>query len=258
MEDLTGKGLEDLQAGIIRTPLSPFVTFKDDPLRVLRAVRFSARLHFVLEGGLRAAASSAEIGEALRTKVSRERVYKEVEGMMLGAGHRGGGRPYLAFFELYSLRLLDAVFPVSAMLFPLLDQLDIPSSPLPSPTPPPPSISSSSCNLVSSLPAPSALPAHIAGWEARSIRVAWQVNLLLHLRDAQIGGTGADAGRMITAPASASAFVAISVPPILGSLHSLPPSLLKLLYFSAIMLPLAGLVVGQGKRRGEFFLLLLR
>ncbi|KAF4646929.1 CCA tRNA nucleotidyltransferase, mitochondrial, partial [Perkinsus chesapeaki] len=37
VEDYTGKGLDDLRAGIIRTPLEPTITFQDDPLRILRA-----------------------------------------------------------------------------------------------------------------------------------------------------------------------------------------------------------------------------
>ena len=46
VEDFTGMGVEDIRNGIIRTPLDPMQTFIDDPLRVLRAVRFAARLNF--------------------------------------------------------------------------------------------------------------------------------------------------------------------------------------------------------------------
>ncbi len=42
------RGVEDLRDGIIRTPLSPMITFQDDPLRVLRAIRFAARFGFTL------------------------------------------------------------------------------------------------------------------------------------------------------------------------------------------------------------------
>jgi poly(A) polymerase len=49
--DLTGMGLADLHAGIIRTPLEPRLTFYDDPLRMLRAVRFAIRFGFTIEPG---------------------------------------------------------------------------------------------------------------------------------------------------------------------------------------------------------------
>ena len=47
--DLTGRAYDDLRAGIVRTPLEPRITFFDDPLRMLRAVRFAARFDFVIE-----------------------------------------------------------------------------------------------------------------------------------------------------------------------------------------------------------------
>lgn len=39
-------GLQDLENGIIRTPLDPYITFKDDPLRILRTFRFATRFNF--------------------------------------------------------------------------------------------------------------------------------------------------------------------------------------------------------------------
>ncbi|MDX1931596.1 MAG: HD domain-containing protein [Capsulimonadales bacterium] len=48
--DLTGQGRADLAAGILRTPLEPVRTFADDPLRMLRACRFAAKLGFVIAG----------------------------------------------------------------------------------------------------------------------------------------------------------------------------------------------------------------
>jgi poly(A) polymerase len=47
--DMTGKGIHDIENGIIRTPLNPDITFKDDPLRMLRAIRFACKYGFKFE-----------------------------------------------------------------------------------------------------------------------------------------------------------------------------------------------------------------
>src|SRR5919198_2785659 len=52
VHDRTGQGLPDLQAKLLRTPLDPEQTFDDDPLRMLRGIRFSAELGFELEASL--------------------------------------------------------------------------------------------------------------------------------------------------------------------------------------------------------------
>ncbi|PSC76981.1 CCA tRNA nucleotidyltransferase 2 [Micractinium conductrix] len=61
IEDFTQQGLADLRAGIIRTPMQPKETFMDDPLRVLRAVRFASRFGFELEERLLEAAADDEV-----------------------------------------------------------------------------------------------------------------------------------------------------------------------------------------------------
>ena len=55
VEDFTGTGVDDIRNGIIRTPLDPMTTFLDDPLRVLRTVRFAARLNFTITPEVKAA-----------------------------------------------------------------------------------------------------------------------------------------------------------------------------------------------------------
>jgi tRNA nucleotidyltransferase (CCA-adding enzyme) len=73
VEDFTGQGCADLDAGIIRTPLDPLITFLDDPLRVLRAVRFASRFDFELVPELKKTMTTNEVKIALSQKVKRER-----------------------------------------------------------------------------------------------------------------------------------------------------------------------------------------
>ncbi|KNE62310.1 hypothetical protein AMAG_07542 [Allomyces macrogynus ATCC 38327] len=86
VEDFTDRGLADLAHGIIRTPLDPRATFHDDPLRVLRAVRFAARLGFTLAPDLQAAANDPELHDALANKISKERIGTELHKMLAGPG----------------------------------------------------------------------------------------------------------------------------------------------------------------------------
>ena len=78
--DLTGKGLEDIRARIMRTPTEPATTFYDDPLRMLRAVRFAVTLGFEIEPGT----YEALVRDAERLAViSRERIRDEFVKMLL-------------------------------------------------------------------------------------------------------------------------------------------------------------------------------
>ncbi|KAM0907356.1 hypothetical protein ACQ4PT_016172 [Festuca glaucescens] len=82
VEDLTERGLEDLKKGLIATPLPAKSTFLDDPLRVLRAIRFAARFSFTLTEDLKEAASDENVKSELGSKISRERIGHEVDLMM--------------------------------------------------------------------------------------------------------------------------------------------------------------------------------
>jgi tRNA nucleotidyltransferase (CCA-adding enzyme) len=83
VEDFTG-GLEDMAIKRIRTPLEPYTTFKDDPLRVLRLVRFASRLGFTIDEESERSMSDPSVLEALKLKISRERVGVELEKMLRG------------------------------------------------------------------------------------------------------------------------------------------------------------------------------
>mmetsp|Transcript_28274 Transcript_28274/g.50867 ORF Transcript_28274/g.50867 Transcript_28274/m.50867 type:complete len:548 (-) Transcript_28274:213-1856(-) len=86
-EDFTDKGLDDLQARYVRTPLPALETFRDDPLRLLRCIRFACKLDFVVDPPIVAAAH--QVRDDLEQKVSRERVGIEIGKMFEGpAPHR--------------------------------------------------------------------------------------------------------------------------------------------------------------------------
>jgi len=106
IEDFTGRGLSDLQRRLVRTPLPSRTTFLEDPLRVLRSIRFASRLGFTMSQSLLEAASSAEVHNALLLKVSRERIGAEIEGMISSKA------PLHAFHLIVGLGLGPIVFPL--------------------------------------------------------------------------------------------------------------------------------------------------
>ncbi|ETS83351.1 hypothetical protein PFICI_05227 [Pestalotiopsis fici W106-1] len=105
VEDFTG-GLADMDAKLIRTPLEPLQTFTDDPLRVLRLIRFASRLDFVIDPEVEAVMRDERVLSALRNrqKISRERVGVEVEKMFQG------NHPRNALKKIHSLGLYHTVF----------------------------------------------------------------------------------------------------------------------------------------------------
>ncbi|KAH9626384.1 hypothetical protein KSS87_009070 [Heliosperma pusillum] len=104
VEDFTGRGITDLKLGKIVTPLPPKQTFLDDPLRVLRAIRFGARFSFTLDEELKKAAASDEVRDAIAAKISRERIGHEVDLMI------AGNQPVKAVTYICDLQLFWIVF----------------------------------------------------------------------------------------------------------------------------------------------------
>ena len=100
--DLTGKGKEDIKAGIVRTPLNPDKIFTDDPLRMLRAVRFATKYSWKLPmfmlRGLKKNAPQLK-------NISNERVRDELDKMLMT------GNPQKAIKLLKVTGLLQYVIP---------------------------------------------------------------------------------------------------------------------------------------------------
>jgi poly(A) polymerase len=80
-------GIDDMLAGILRTPAAPEVSFGDDPLRMMRAARFSAQLGFTLDPGTKAAMTA--MAESIRI-ISAERVCEELSKLLKSDRPRDG------------------------------------------------------------------------------------------------------------------------------------------------------------------------
>jgi poly(A) polymerase len=95
-------GLEDLENKIIRTPLNPDVTFSDDPLRMMRAIRFATQLNFQI---------LPETFEAIKRNkdrlkiISQERISDELNKIILAP------KPSIGFILLEECGLLEIIFP---------------------------------------------------------------------------------------------------------------------------------------------------
>jgi len=100
-------GVEDLEDGIIRTPLDPDVTFSDDPLRMMRCVRFAAQLNFMIEDETFDALSRN--ADRLRI-VSGERIKDELNKIIMTP------TPSRGFVDLHRSGLLQLVLPELAAL----------------------------------------------------------------------------------------------------------------------------------------------
>lgn len=105
-------GVKDLAAGLIRTPLDPDTTYSDDPLRMLRAVRFAAKLS-TPELTFRIVPESVESMRRMADRLSIlsvERIAEELEKMLATS------RPSMAFRLLDECGLLDRILPELAAL----------------------------------------------------------------------------------------------------------------------------------------------
>jgi putative nucleotidyltransferase with HDIG domain len=100
-------GITDIENRIIRTPLDPALTFSDDPLRILRAIRFATTLDFQLEKNILQAIS--ETRERLGI-ISQERITEEFQKILLAA------KPSIGLKLLKDTALLEIIFPELVLL----------------------------------------------------------------------------------------------------------------------------------------------
>ncbi|KAH9890775.1 putative poly(A) polymerase [Xylariomycetidae sp. FL2044] len=102
--DLTGRGLRDLDARILTTPLDPHQTFMDDPLRVLRFIRLGSKLGFAIHPEALRCMKRDDTRRSLDTMIIRDRINAEVFKMMRGPN------PAVAFQHLFKCNLYAPVF----------------------------------------------------------------------------------------------------------------------------------------------------
>ena len=100
-------GLDDLKQSLIRTPQNPAETFSDDPLRMMRAIRFATQLNFQIDQ----TATDAIKSQKERIKiVSQERITDELNKII------GSPKPSIGFKYLFDTGLLELIFPQMAKL----------------------------------------------------------------------------------------------------------------------------------------------
>lgn len=95
-------GIDDMFSKLIKTPLDPEITFSDDPLRMLRAIRFASQLGFVIDGEAFAAIKNQKERIAIITK---ERIADELHKIMLSP------KPSVGFRLLDESGLLKLIMP---------------------------------------------------------------------------------------------------------------------------------------------------
>jgi poly(A) polymerase len=100
-------GMKDLQECILRTPLAPAITYSDDPLRMMRAIRFATQLNFSIEENSLKAIT--ENSERIRI-VSAERITDELNKIILSS------KPSIGFKLLFDTGLLKLIFTLMSNL----------------------------------------------------------------------------------------------------------------------------------------------
>lgn len=96
------EGVNDLKSGIIRTPLNPDITYSDDPLRMLRAIRFATQLQFTIEK--KSLDSITQNSNRIKI-ITNERIVTELHKIL------GSTKPSIGFLLLEKTKLLHKIMP---------------------------------------------------------------------------------------------------------------------------------------------------
>ncbi|MDT3402606.1 CCA tRNA nucleotidyltransferase [Mucilaginibacter terrae] len=100
-------GMADMENKLIRTPLNPEETFSDDPLRMMRAIRFASQLNFIIDD---VAVEAIKLNKERIKIVSQERITDELNKIILSP------QPSIGFKYLLDTGLLHIIFPQMAAL----------------------------------------------------------------------------------------------------------------------------------------------
>lgn len=95
-------GLEDLENKLLRTPLNPDITYSDDPLRMLRGIRFATQLNFEIDAE---SLTAIERNKERINIISGERIVDELNKIL------STDKPSIGFLHLYKTGLLDIILP---------------------------------------------------------------------------------------------------------------------------------------------------
>jgi tRNA nucleotidyltransferase/poly(A) polymerase len=114
IEDFVG-GILDLELKIARTPIDPIQTFIDDPLRILRVIRFAAKYDLSVGPELIYACHDERVRGALKTKVTPERKWKEIGGYSnedgsWKCGFLATSKAHIALELLHKMNIADLIF----------------------------------------------------------------------------------------------------------------------------------------------------
>jgi poly(A) polymerase len=100
-------GIEDLKNKVLKTPLDPDITYSDDPLRMMRAIRFASQLNFTIDP---ASLVSIKKNKDRIHIVSMERITEELNKIILSE------KPSIGFMHLFETGLLHLLFPQMVLL----------------------------------------------------------------------------------------------------------------------------------------------